>query len=199
MGGGRTVLWDSFTDADGTLLVAHPSDSGVPWKVHPAAGTAVASIDTNRAHTSAGQSSFSILMARKRTNRYGRVSADVVVVTDDNVQGPGILAAHEPVQRTGFLLRYRLDTNVFEFSWAIDNAGVVLGTYSLVPVNGTSYRIEIDVRKGRAAAIIDGVERVVSAYAPMRHLVMAGLRVGIGSASPATSGGHLDNWKAGRS
>jgi hypothetical protein len=200
MGGGRIVRFDTFTDANGTILPSHVPDCGVPWVRHPlftaadiAAGDA--SIDNNRVHNMDAAGGRYYLMGRHPVRRNGAVACDVILKSDNDLSSLHVNLCMHPTRNTMVYGRYITNGNIWQTIRVRDGASASLGTSGAVLVVDQVNRLVFERRGSRFLLWVDGVLKV-NAEDAGNPSGLAGIR--FGDNASATVGLNGDNWIATR-
>lgn len=201
--GQRTLMWDTFTDADGTLLPSHVSDDGMPWLPQASVVTTALQIHNNRVHVTG--SGVVTGTARKRWPRHRRnykVTVGIVMKSDNNTGNAGPLARCSRLQ--GLMLIHGrhlvLGTNTWNIMQFRVSANVQAGssTNQTLTVD-QEYTASLEVRGGRAILRVDGTivsqGDILCAYP--QAAVMPGFRMTDTDGSE-TVGLQIDNWRVER-
>ena len=138
---------DTFTDTDGTQLNAHTADSGHDWL-----GSGW-TISGNRLHGNT-----------REINYVDIEEANVTMSAEFEYVSGGYMALAGRVTDIGNHIRARISSNglgLYSFLGGLSSY-TVLGTYSMAPVIGQSYKLELEMNGSDIKVYLDDVE-VVSA------------------------------------
>jgi hypothetical protein len=205
-GGGRTLLMDTFTDADGATLPGHAADDGVIWADGTTGSSSQGSIQSNRLTTiEAGSSAAHFLRGSRLRRRNGAAYMDLIRVSaaDANTSQVQLLLRHASRQQ-GALIRWHMAFSYDTSStgsvarWRIiRNGGTVLSgaTVNVVLTQDQVYRVKAEVRGSRFLLWIDGVLTInVEDANPIKNFM--GLRHQYSAAGEGCL--RVDNWMATR-
>ena len=167
-GGSRIVLWDSFTDADGTTIQGHAPDDGCAM-VPIARGNSQGVITSNRAAPELLNGALQVVAIKKgRSIRpRGSISCDIVRTAAAQNEQAGVgLANYEALDAiygeflaTGFL---RLIRRVSSVEFTVGSAAQVL-------TQDQVYRLKLEVRGGVGLLYLDGVLKIRAEHGSQRR------------------------------
>ena len=156
-GGNYFVVYDTFTDINGTDLSSHTPDIGGPWSLIKEITTAAASavdIQSNQARITVNSVGAVIDIGRPNTT-----------IEVDWTPGVGV------ENRNSIIIRYSSDGNMWELNFREDNGdfriqkiesdiGLNFGTVAFSWVEGQTYTIKAVVSENVITGYIDGVQKI---------------------------------------
>lgn len=167
MGGGRIVLFDSFTDADGVEPQEHASESGVRWRacnhdtntISGPPGTR-ATVNANRLLARADVAGTSLMFAdRHKKRRSMSVAADITRVAGVNNSLQNIGVALRMTDTMWLQATHHPNANVWQVNRRLPSTGTVqLGSnVAQTLTQGQVYRLRADARGSRVLVWVDDV------------------------------------------
>lgn len=191
----KLFAYDSFSDADGTSLAAHLASDAGAWVRHSASAAGIAVINGDRVANENSAGTRIYYHSTVPPSADMDVSADFVCVTDDDSSIPGLAARISAAESTLYFARYVTNGNLWQLYRQVSGTGTQLGSsvsQALTP--DSSYRTTLSVIGSRIRLIVDGVIIIQATDTNITAAGFAGLR--FQGASTASTGVHIDNWRA---
>lgn len=200
-GGGRTLLWDSFTDDDGAELTAHPATGGGHWQDGAVVSLAFPQVASNRLTqpSNAGH----MIHGSRLMRRNGSVSCDVVRVSGSEAAAAFVgllirasrqLASSQP--RGSYDIRYQLSNTVTAWQLLRNSATQLGSNVSQSLTQDQAYRVTISARGSRLIVWVDGTIIFNTEDCSARRGFRVGLR--LANNGVASFPLRLDNWQVTR-
>lgn len=206
MGGGRTLLLDTFTDTDGVNLPSHSADDGVPWTDGTLGSSSLGYIKSNRLTTiEAAATAMHMIRGSRLRRRNTSVYMDLIRVSaaDAFASQVQILLRHgnrsqDAPLRWHIAISYDTSSTGSVARWRIiRNGGTVLpaSTANVVLTQDQVYKVKAEARGSRFLLWVDNV-LVLNTEDSNKIMNYVGLRHQYGGAGEGCL--RVDNWMAGR-
>ena len=160
MGGGRTVLWDSFTDTDGVTVLNHTPSGGFSYSRPDSVGyTGRGVIDTNRCRPEQTSSNETLFIKSRLRRRNVRVSADIIRTALGNSSQIGVIVrakenANGGTIRWGHQALHLSSSNAWQLTRL--SGGQIGSNVSQILTIDQVYRLEVEVRGPVFILRVDG-------------------------------------------
>lgn len=188
-----TVVQDTFTDSNGTLLTAHTGEAGAAWANHPSySGTF--QIASNRARSSAADGTVNGAYASgvPATAEYD-VSATFVIVSainSGNLAAAGICGRIDTSNNTLYQVSLTEGTG-WRLHKFVGGIATQLGsTVTQALNNGNTFSVKLEIRNATKKLFVNSVEKISSSDNAITDTGRAGLR---GRWATDSGGYHYEN------
>jgi hypothetical protein len=187
-----TVVNDSFTGTDATVLSSHTGETGATWTRHTSTASGSFDIRANRTRCATAPADYYASGAPASAD-YDVVGTFRVLTINSAGSILAVTARYSTVARSGYFLQLNATTSgahVWQLIRVDANVQTVLGSFATTFVANTTYVGTLRVRGSSIIAVIDGVERITATDATYSAKGVVGVRAGAGAGQ--TTGVHLD-------
>lgn len=188
------VVYDSFTDTNGTNLTAHTGEKGATWtKVTGALGDLV--VQANSACVSgAGVSAVYVSSGVPATNEYD-VDGDFANLTTIASNFQSILGRWSTSAKTGYKLQYEVDAGKFVLYVSVAGVETPIGQYIVALGAAQTLHAKLQIRTAAKTVFIQGIAQITSGDDTQTAVGRGGLDAFATTTAPTSSTGlHLDNF-----
>lgn len=184
-----SLVTDTFTGTDGTLLQNHTADSGQTWAKHP---NYASDLKLFGGRVYGPEWAMYTSSAVPSSNQYD-VSATLTVKS--NVGALGVVGrASTSGTDNLYLGRYNAGTGSWELVKCTTSC-TVLGSFAQTLTVGSTYALKLEIRDAAKKLYVDGVERISSTDNTDTQVGRAGIRQGpLPTTASTTTGYHLDSF-----
>jgi hypothetical protein len=155
----ESFVFDSFADANGTLLQNHTGEVGATWAKHPNYGAGDSLITDGRLRGDGVNIGFYYASGLPPDPNYN-VTASVRVFTDLAGGQTGVIGRLSPTAETYYYAIYNQATMSWELWKAVDQAYTQLGAFSQALNEGSTYALMLKMQADQISLVVDGVTRV---------------------------------------
>lgn len=195
----RGVVYDNFTDTDGTAVESHVSPNGGTWALQTGGGAGSSAITGGEVFNPNSATVHHYYHSWLPSSPDYAVECDLIMKSDNDLSmaGPGMRLSTSAA--TGYRFYYNTAGNLWQIRGMTTGTDVVLGTsVGATLVVDQVYRVRIEATGPHIRGYVDGVliaDRL-DTDAGATPITAAG-RVGLGTRNnaTATTGVHLDNWR----
>ncbi|NKE60447.1 LamG domain-containing protein [Lentzea sp. PSKA42] len=199
---------DTFSGTAGTALESHVGEMGATWTTTlPLWGADTGAVLTDAGRLRKADSSYASVYYSSATPASAdyRVSADIRVMTSVAYDQVGVIGRFDTANTLGtyYIARYSQTAAAFFLFRVVNGEWVSLGQYGQALVDGSTYRLSLDLSGTTIRLLVDGVERVSAVDSAISGTGRVGTVLGMGwNGAPVhtditnTTGMHLDNFQA---